>query len=312
MWSLIFALNRSKMKTQKGLDRKSFEGKFGTNEQCLQHLAYLKWGKGYFCLRCPSVDFVKGKKGLNRRCKQCGYEESPTSNTLFHKVKFDLFKAFGMIYDIMLSKKGSNSIWLAERYSISQNTAWLFRRKVQHYLKSSQRHPLTGEVHIDEFEIGGPQKGEPGRSATDKKVRIVIAVEIRKGKIGNGYAKVIGDFSAKSLKSIFDAHVSLDADIKTDGWRGYSPIKQLYKKMIQEKSNMGKNFPELHLQIRNFKNWIRGVHSYCDISNVEDYINEYFYRFNRRNHRKTITKHLLRRLLLQKAPTFKQLKVNTI
>lgn len=296
------------MKTLTGLDRKSFEQRFGTNEQCLNYLADFKWGNGYHCLRCPSISFVKGKKGLNRRCKQCGYEESPTSNTLFHKLKFDLSKSFGMIYDIMLSKKGANSIWLAERYSVSQNTAWLFRRKVQQYLKSSKRHPLTGEVHIDEFEIGGPQQGKPGRSSSDKKVRVVIAVEIRKGKIGNAYAKVIGDFSAKSLKSIFDDHISFDANIKTDGWTGYTPLKQIYKKLTQEKSNMGKNFPEIHFQIRNFKNWIRGVHSYCDISNVQDYIDEYFYRLNRRNHRKTIVTKLLSRFILQKTPTFKQIQ----
>ena len=130
------------MKTIKGIDRKGFEQKFGTNEQCLGYLANLKWRNGYHCLRCPSINYVKGKKGLNRRCKGCGYEESPTANTLFHNLKFDLSISFGMIHDIMLSKKGANSIWLAERYSISQNTTWLFRRKVQQYLSSSKRETL--------------------------------------------------------------------------------------------------------------------------------------------------------------------------
>ena len=296
------------MKIQKGLDRSSFEQKFGTKEQCLAYLAEMKWGCGYVCLRCTSEDFAKGKKGLNRRCKQCGYEESPTANTLFHKLKFALPKAFGMVYDLMLSKKGANSIWLSERYGVSQNTAWLFRRKVQHYMKSSKNHPLTKEVHVDEFEIGGPQKGKPGRSTTDKKVRVVIAVEIRNGKAGNAYANVIQDFSAKSLKTIFDDHVCSNAEVKTDGWKGYSPLKRLYKKLTQEKSNMGKSFPELHLQIRNFKNWIRGVHSYCDIQQMQEYIDEYFYRFNRRNHRRTIIRNILRRFLLMKSPTLEQIK----
>lgn len=137
---------------------------------------------------------------------------------------------------------------------------------------------------------------------------MVLATEIRKGGIGNAYAKVIGGFSCKSLKAIFDDHVSLEADIKTDGWKGYSPLKGLYKKLTQEKSNMGKNFPEIHFQIRNFKNWIRGVHSYCDISNVQDYVDEYFYRLNRRNHRRTIIKNLFFRFTLQKTLTFKQIQ----
>jgi hypothetical protein len=295
------------MKTVRNLSRKEFEQKFGTSAQCMQHLSELKWGAGYSCRRCAHNSYYKGKKGLNRRCKRCGLEESPTSQTLFHKLKFDLHKAFGMIYDIMLSKKGANSIWLAERYEVSQNTSWLFRRKVQQYLKSSKNNPLTGKVHVDEFEIGTPQKGEKGRSPTLKKVRIVIATEIRNGSVGNAYAQVIQDFSAKSLKSIFDDHICLEAQVKTDGWRGYSPLKQLYKKLTQEESNMGQNFPELHIQIRNFKNWIRGMHSYCDIKNVQDYIDEYFYRFNRRNHRKTIIDNLFPKFITDKSLTLEQL-----
>jgi len=31
---------------------------------------------------------------------------------------------------------------------------------VQEAMKSSEQFPLEGEVHVDEFEIGTPQKGE--------------------------------------------------------------------------------------------------------------------------------------------------------
>tara|TARA_R110002049_G_scaffold97782_2_gene238145 strand:- start:79 stop:225 length:147 start_codon:yes stop_codon:yes gene_type:complete len=36
-----------------------------------------------------------------------------------------------MLYEITTSKKGANSIWLAERFGVNQKTAWLFRQKVQ-------------------------------------------------------------------------------------------------------------------------------------------------------------------------------------
>ncbi|MFT4900025.1 MAG: hypothetical protein ACI9U0_001826 [Flavobacteriales bacterium] len=59
-----------------------------------------------------------------------------------------------------------------------QMIAWLFRRKVQQAMKSSEEFPLKDEVHVDEFEIGTPQKGEQGRSASEKKVRVMIALAI--------------------------------------------------------------------------------------------------------------------------------------
>lgn len=53
-------------------------------------------------------------------------------------------------------------------------------------MKSSEQFPLEDEVNVDEFEIGTQQ----GRSKSDKKVRVVIAFEHRKGKSGMGYARV--------------------------------------------------------------------------------------------------------------------------
>ncbi len=46
------------------------------------------------------------KQLCSRRCSQCGYDESATAGTLFHKLKFSLLKAFEMVYEITTSKKG--------------------------------------------------------------------------------------------------------------------------------------------------------------------------------------------------------------
>ncbi len=61
-----------------------------------------------------------------------------------------------MLYEITTSKKEANSVWLAERFGVNQKTAWLFRQKVLEAMESSKNNPLTGEVHVDEFEIGTP------------------------------------------------------------------------------------------------------------------------------------------------------------
>ncbi|NEN25688.1 hypothetical protein G3O08_19530 [Cryomorpha ignava] len=64
---------------------------------------------------------------------------------------------------------------------MKQTTAWLFRRKAQTAMQSSGQNPLDGDVHVDEFEIRTPQKGEQGRSKSEKKIRVVIAFEYRNG-----------------------------------------------------------------------------------------------------------------------------------
>ena len=292
------------MKILKEFDRDSFKSRFSTKNDCYRYLSDYKWKDGYSCIKCNHEGYIKGKQPYSRRCKKCGYDASTTSNTLFHKLKFGLDKAFEMLYEITVSKKGANSIWLAEHFGVSQKTSWLFRQKVQSVMKSSENHPLEEEAHVDEFEIGTPQQGEQGRSKSDKKMRVVIAIEYRDGKSGRGYAKVIEDYSAESLKPIFDVHINKDANIFADGWSGYKPLVEDYPNLKQKLSEKGKNFKMIHIQIRNFKNWLRGVHSYCNKEYLQKYMDEYFFRFNRRNHRKSILDKVIERCILNK-PIYK-------
>jgi membrane protein len=97
-----------------------------------------------------------------------------------------------------------------------------------------------------------------------------------------------------------------------DGWTGYKPLVQDCPNLKQILSEKGRNFPMLYNQIRNFKNWLRGLHTYCDAENMANYINAYFFRFNRRNHQKFILYTLIERMSGHKPMTFRQLKVAAI
>ena len=242
------------MKILKEIDRQVFKDRSISKADCYKFLAALKWQNAYSCKCCESDQYIKEKQPSSRKCSKYGFDEFTRSNTLFDKLKFGIDKAFEMLYEISTSKKRANSIWLAEHFGVNQKTAWLFRQKVQLAMKSSEQYPLEDEVHVDEFEISTPQAGEQGRSKSDKKIRIVIAFEHRDGKFGRGYAKIIEDYSAKSLKPIFDTHIKNDAQVLADRWRGYSPLKEAYPNLKQTLSDKGKNFKMLHIQIRNFIN----------------------------------------------------------
>ena len=241
------------MKILKELDRQAFTERFTTNQDCYEFLADLKWSEVTVVSDVAQLPISKANNLAVVAVVNAVTMNLPQQGTLFHKLKFDILKAFGMLYEITTSKKGANSIWLAERFGLNQKTTWAFRQWLQLAMKSSEQYPLEGEVHVDEFEIGTPQKGEQGRSKSDKKMRVVIAFEHREGKSGTGHAKVIEDYSAKSLKPLFDRHIKNDASILADGWRGYSPLKEEYPDLKQTLSDQGKNFKMLHIQIRNFK-----------------------------------------------------------
>ena len=292
----------------KGISIFEFTQKFATDEDCINYLEELKWKKGYSCRQCGHSHYVKGKKETNRRCQSCHFDESVTSGTLFHKIKFPLLKAFHICYRVCMKKKGMSSAELSRELDLRQKTCWLFKRKVQEAMKSSEQQPLTGRVDVDEFVIGQAEEGQPGRSDGDKR-KVIIAVEQVKDGIGRAYARVIQDFSASSFRPFFDKHIDTKAKVRTDMWRGYLPLIDTYPLLEQELSDNGSNFEELHVMIMNLKSWLRGIHHHCSAEHLQSYLDEFFYRFIRRSFPKTMLHKLLTRMVAHK-PLFLYTKEN--
>ncbi|MFN0081418.1 MAG: transposase [Ferruginibacter sp.] len=81
------------------LSIQEFCTRFKTEEDCLNYLIEIKWGKGYKCIKCGEKEYGKGRQWFYQRCKNCGYDESVTVSTLFHKCKLGLLRVFEMGFD---------------------------------------------------------------------------------------------------------------------------------------------------------------------------------------------------------------------
>jgi len=259
-------------------------------------LSDLKWQDGYKCKRCGNDKFSMGRKPQNRRCTKCNYDESPTVGTLFEKLKFSVLIAFHIVFKISTKKKGMSSLELSNEFELRQKTCWSFKLKIQQAMSSSLNYPLNGTVHVDEFVIGGPETGKKGRSKGDKKL-IVLAIEILGDGVGRAYAEMIEHASSKELGAFLRKHVSKEATIITDEWRGYSPLRKEFINLKQVPSKSGQNFKELHIHIMNIKGWLRGIHHHCSKERMQNYLNEYHFRYNRRSNMDTIFNVLLKRMV---------------
>lgn len=256
-----------------------FQEQFSTTSQCLDYLVKLKWSNGYKCAKCSNKKWLKGTKAHDRQCSKCCYCESPTAGTLFHQLKFDLVKAFYIVFFVSTNKKGITSTELSRKLALRQKTCWLFKRKVMKAMGGSGNFLLQGTVEVDETVVGGSEEGVRGRKNGKKKL-VVIAIEKKKKGVSRFYAKVIENAGALNLGKFMKETITPKANIKTDEWAGYRPLIKHFKNLTQVKSGKkGRNFPELHRVIMNFKGWLRGMHHHVD--DLQEYINEYTYRFNR-------------------------------
>ena len=103
----------------------------------------------------------------------------------------------------------------------------------------------------------------------------------------NAFIKVVGYCPNK--------HISKTAQVTTDEWKGYKPIKDF--DITQIPSNNGKNFPTLHKVIHQVKSWIRGIYSWVLEFNIDRYLAEYSFRINRSQNKDTIFNKLMKRIV---------------
>ena len=99
----------------------------------------------------------------------------------------------------------------------------------------------------------------------------------------------------KVVRDCPNKHISKTAQVTTDQWKGYKPIKDF--DITQIPSNNGNNFPTLHKVIHQVKSWIRGIYSWVSEFNIDRYLAEYSFRINRSQNKDTIFNKLMKRIV---------------
>ena len=273
-----------------------FAERFKSDTDCKEYLSHFKWGEGFTCCKCGHTG-SQIRSDHSRTCNKCSHTESATANTLFHKVKFGIRKAFFICFEMATTTKSLSASHIGVRFGITDKTARLFMHKVREAMKSSENHPIDGNVHIDEFVVGGKEKGRIGRSYHTKKKKIVCAVELtEEGKVKRMYSMKISNYSSKELKKMFDKHISDKAMVLTDKWKGYRPLMSQYN-IEQIESDHGMNFKALHTMIHQVKSWIRTTYSWVSESNINRYLDEFCYRINRSQMKQNIFNNIIHRMV---------------
>ena len=274
-----------------------FTDRFKTDLDCLEYLAEIKWENGFKCVKCKHTKFTIRKKNFARDCNSCHHIESPIVETMFHRVRFGLRKAFTIAFELSATTKGISTKQMANRLNISRTTATNFIKKVRISMASSASKPMIGQVFVDEFVFGGKEDLKQGRSNDSKKKKLIVAVETTEtGGIKRVYFDQLTNYSCKEIRKIFDKHISKAALIKTDQWTGYNPLKKEFD-LTQIKSNKGISSKEIHTIIHQVKSWLRSNFSWVHKEHIQKYLDEFSFRINRSNNKDNIFDILINKMM---------------
>lgn len=152
---------------EKQMDYDEFKTLYPDDLSCYRFLEKLKEQKGFECVKCRNVKHSPGPLKFSRRCTRCGYNESITSNTLFHGVKFPIGKAFYLTYLVQSGKNTFTLEALAEKLQLRLSTVWAFKHKVEERMISIEQTHAGGnpweEIVLD--------REKPKTTAKKKTVR---------------------------------------------------------------------------------------------------------------------------------------------
>lgn len=277
-----------------------FAAKFHSDEICFQYLIENRWPDGFVCPQCHNPGGWRLAKYHRFECSKCHRQTSPLAGTLMHGTHLSIHLWFWAAYLVTTHTPGISAVQLQRQLGISKiDTAWFLLHRLRLGMVNNQRELLSGVIEADEAHIGGPAIDKKGRgvASSPNKSLIVGAVEIVTYKTKNGkYLEKAGRLrlqkisaaNGKEIKSFLNHNVALGSTIKSDGWSGYSnnALKE-YKHLrhVQQSPKQASELaPHIHRVFSNLKAWLIGTHHGVDPKYLQSYLDEFVFRFNRREY----------------------------
>ncbi len=121
------------------------------------------------------------------------------------------------------------------------------------------------------------------------------AVEVHGHRPGRVRLAPIADFSAASLHAFINANIAAGATAKTDGWSAYPGAPGItHHPHVVGPMAAHVVLPWAHRLFANLKRWALGVYHGLRRKHLQSYLDEFVFRFNRRNTRHAAFRSLLR------------------
>jgi len=277
-----------------------FVAQFNSDEACLIYLLEHRWPDGFVCPKCKNKTGCWLPKYKRHECSSCHRQTSLLTGTIMHGSHLPIHLWFWSAYLISTHTPGISALQLQRQLGIkSSETAWFLLHRLRQGMVAPNRGLLSGVIEADETHIGGPSKTKRGRgvSKDENKVLIAGAVEVveyntksgeLKQRAGRLRLEILKSADEVNIKKFLNKNVEKKSVVKSDGWRGYSTYAlEGYKhnRTVQVLADGEKKYaPHIHRAFGNLKTWLNGTHHGVNPKYLQSYLDEYVFRYNRREH----------------------------
>jgi transposase-like protein len=267
-----------------------FNRKFPDDESCLEYVKEKRFPGGVtFCEKCGQErkhHRVTGRPAWS--CDYCGKMVSPMAGTIFEKTSTPLRIWFYAMYLMGSTRCGISAKQIQRETGVTYKTAWRIFRQVRSLLSESDLRLEGLLVEMDETYMAGRRRGHRGRPpASHPKKKCVIGIAERGGRVR---AVVADDATRQTLHGIAREHILPKSTVFTDELSAYDGLDK-FNGYAHRRINHSAGvyvMGDVHTNtIEGFwslvKRGIGGVYHSVGAKYLQTYLDEYTFRYNRRN-----------------------------
>ena len=263
---------------------KQFRDRFATENDCKNYLYKLRWPNGFICPQCGCHEFSFVKRRKLFQCSHCRHQTSLTTGTVMHRTHLPMTIWFWAIYLLSRDKRGISATQLTAELEISYESAWYLLYRIRKAMgQREHNYFLSGITELDDTYYGGADLGGKRGRGTDK---MKIMVALSKSEAGRPkYLKmqVIDNLKGETISAFAEGNIEYGSAIQSDGYHSYrKPLADDYNHQFKLFDSDAEMLHWLHIVVGNMKTFLLGTyHGNCK-KNLQMYLDEFCYRFNRR------------------------------
>jgi hypothetical protein len=297
----------------------NFNERFPNEAACEEYLRLKREEEGIVCSKCHESKHYWIESLKKWKCANCGMTENLKAGTMMEKTKVSLKIWFQVIHLMTSTKKAFSALEIQRQVETKfYEPIWYMMQKIRITMgKRDARYKLQGDIEIDdaffetvdlpkEFILGGAltekavdefAKGGLMRGrGSERQSKVLVMVEskqnpkqtlnYKKDRI-MGFAKMIvmDDLSGTGINYVVKESISPTSIVISDGYKGYSGLSEIVEQhnaMVVPQKEAHIKLPWVHSVIGNAKRNLLGVHHSIGKGFLQNYLNEFVYKLNRR------------------------------
>lgn len=260
--------------------------------------------QGVTCKKCGCTEHYWQSSLWQYECKSCKFRTTLRSGTVLEGSKLPYSYWLTAMAFLTTTKKSISALELQRELGHKRyEPIWAMLHKIRLSMRHRDaKYVLKEYIEMDEgfFETSDRRDdkkdndNQQGRGSS-RQVPVLVAVEsIPRKEIEDGTHRevrhlkmtLMDSLTSKDIEYEVNKQVESQATVMTDGFKSYSKLHKVVHQhkivVVKDKKQVNKVFPWVHKTISNAKRLLLGIHHSVKSIYIQNYLDEYCYKFNRR------------------------------